>query len=285
MKIYRTISEIRIELDNHRKGGKIISFVPTMGYLHEGHLSLLRFARNNSDISVVSIFVNPTQFGPNEDFNRYPRDEKRDRELLEKEHCDIVFIPSANEMYGENFQTYVKVKKYSEILEGEFRPTHFEGVTTVVIKLFNIVQPHFAVFGQKDAQQVFIINKMVQDLNIPVRIEILPIIREPDGLAMSSRNVYLKAEERTQALALFKGIQLAENLYKNGERDSNKIIEQVKSLINNYPLLKIDYVEIVNSETFDKEEKLQDNKSYYLLLAVRVGSTRLIDNTILGKTN
>lgn len=280
MKILRTISEVREELNKHRKEGKIISFVPTMGYLHEGHLSLLRFAREHSDISVVSIFVNPTQFGPNEDFNRYPRDEKRDLELLEKEHCDVVFIPSADEMYSENFQTYVKVRKYSEILEGEFRPTHFEGVTTVVIKLFNIVQPHFAVFGQKDAQQAFIINKMVEDLNIPVRIEVLPIIREPDGLAMSSRNVYLKPEERTQALALYKGIQLAENLYKNGERNSKKIIEQVKSLINNYPLLKIDYVEIVNVNSFEKEDLLQLGEKYYLLLAVRVGSTRLIDNTI-----
>lgn len=280
MKILRTISEVREELNKHRKEGKIISFVPTMGYLHEGHLSLLRFAREHSDISVVSIFVNPTQFGPNEDFNRYPRDEKRDLELLEKEHCDVVFIPSADEMYSENFQTYVKVRKYSEILEGEFRPTHFEGVTTVVIKLFNIVQPHFSVFGQKDAQQAFIINKMVEDLNIPVRIEVLPIIREPDGLAMSSRNVYLKPEERTQALALYKGIQLAENLYKNGERNSKKIIEQVKSLINNYPLLKIDYVEIVNVNSFEKEDLLQLGEKYYLLLAVRVGSTRLIDNTI-----
>lgn len=281
MKILRTISEVREELNKHRKEGKIISFVPTMGYLHEGHLSLLRFARKHSDISVVSIFVNPTQFGPNEDFNRYPRDEKRDLELLEKEHCDVVFIPSADEMYRENFQTYVKVRKYSEMLEGEFRPTHFEGVTTVVIKLFNIVQPHFAVFGQKDAQQAFIINKMVEDLNIPVRIEVLPIIREHDGLAMSSRNVYLKTEERIQALALYKGIQLAENLYKNGERNSKKIIEQVKSLINNYPLLKIDYVEIVNANSFEKEDLLQSGKKYYLLLAVRVGSTRLIDNTIL----
>ncbi len=282
MKIYRTISEIREELDKHRKEGKKISFVPTMGYLHEGHLSLLRFAKKHSDICVVSIFVNPYQFGPNEDYNRYPRDEKRDLELLERENCDVVFIPSVDEMYGEYFQTYVKVRKYSEILEGEFRPTHFEGVTTVVIKLFNIVQPHFAVFGQKDAQQAFIINKMVQDLNIPVRIEVLPIIRESDGLAMSSRNVYLKPEERNQALALYKGIQLAENLYKNGERDSNKIIDQVKSLINNYPLLKIDYVEIVNANSFEKANLLQSGNKYYLLLAVRVGPTRLIDNTILG---
>lgn len=282
MKGYRKISEIRVELDNYRKEGKIISFVPTMGYLHEGHLSLLRFARNHSDICVVSIFVNPTQFGPNEDFNHYPRDEKRDLELLEKENCNVVFIPSAEEMYGNNFQTYVKVKKYSEILEGEFRPTHFEGVTTVVIKLFNIVQPHFAVFGQKDAQQAFIIQKMVSDLNIPVRIEVLPIVREADGLAMSSRNVYLKPEERNQALALYKGIQLAKNLYQKGERNSKYIIEKVKSLISEFPLLKIDYVEIVNTITFEQEEILQKDRKYYLLLAVRVGSTRLIDNTILG---
>jgi len=203
MKVLRTIEELRNELKELRLQRKEISFVPTMGYLHEGHLSLVRYAKQNSDFCVVSIFVNPTQFGPNEDFNRYPRDEQRDLNLLEKENCDFVFIPSAQEMYGEDYQTYVKVRKYSEILEGEFRPTHFEGVTTVVIKLFNIVQPDFAVFGQKDAQQAFIIQKMVDDLNVPVRIDVLPIVRESDGLAMSSRNVYLNEEERKQALCLF----------------------------------------------------------------------------------
>lgn len=177
---------------------------------------------------MVSIFVNPTQFGPNEDFNRYPRDEKRDLELLEKENVEIVFVPTTNEIYGEDYQTYVKVKKYSEILEGEFRPTHFEGVTTIVLKLFNIIQPDFAVFGQKDAQQAFIIQKMVKDLNIPIRIDVQPIVREADGLAMSSRNVYLNPEERKQALALYKGIQLAEKLLNDGERNPLKIINEVK---------------------------------------------------------
>jgi len=283
MKVLRTIEELRNELKELRLQRKEISFVPTMGYLHEGHLSLLRYAKQNSDFCVVSIFVNPTQFGPNEDFNRYPRDEQRDLNLLEKENCDFVFIPSAQEMYGEDYQTYVKVRKYSEILEGEFRPTHFEGVTTVVIKLFNIVQPDFAVFGQKDAQQAFIIQKMVDDLNVPVRIDVLPIVRESDGLAMSSRNVYLNEEERKQALCLFNGIKLAEKLFNEGERSAKKLIESVKDFISQYPLAKIDYVEIVDKKNFNKVEALKDGSEYYLLLAVRIGNTRLIDNTILGK--
>jgi len=283
MKVFRTIKEIRDELKELRLNRKVISFVPTMGYLHEGHLSLVRYAKQNSDFCVVSIFVNPTQFGPNEDFNRYPRDEQRDLNLLEKENCDFVFIPSAQEMYGEDYQTYVKVRKYSEILEGEFRPTHFEGVTTVVIKLFNIVQPDFAVFGQKDAQQAFIIQKMVDDLNIPIRIDVLPIVRESDGLAMSSRNVYLNEEERKQALCLFNGIKLAEKLFNEGERSAKKLIESVKDFISQYPLAKIDYVEIVDKKNFNKVEALKDGSEYYLLLAVRIGNTRLIDNTILGK--
>ena len=283
MKVLRTIEELRNELKELRLQRKEISFVPTMGYLHEGHLNLVRYAKQNSDFCVVSIFVNPTQFGPNEDFNRYPRDEQRDLNLLEKENCDFVFIPSAQEMYGEDYQTYVKVRKYSEILEGEFRPTHFEGVTTVVIKLFNIVQPDFAVFGQKDAQQAFIIQKMVDDLNIPIRIDVLPIVRESDGLAMSSRNVYLNEEERKQALCLFNGIKLAEKLFNEGERSAKKLIESVKDFISQYPLAKIDYVEIVDKKNFNKVEALKDGSEYYLLLAVRIGNTRLIDNTILGK--
>ena len=283
MKVLRTIEELRNELKELRLQRKEISFVPTMGYLHEGHLSLLRYAKQNSDFCVVSIFVNPTQFGPNEDFNCYPRDEQRDLNLLEKENCDFVFIPSAQEMYGEDYQTYVKVRKYSEILEGEFRPTHFEGVTTVIIKLFNIVQPDFAVFGQKDAQQAFIIQKMVDDLNIPIRIDVLPIVRESDGLAMSSRNVYLNEEERKQALCLFNGIKLAEKLFNEGERSAKKLIESVKDFISQYPLAKIDYVEIVDKKNFNKVEALKDGSEYYLLLAVRIGNTRLIDNSILGK--
>lgn len=281
MKVLRTINETREELKIFRKEEKVISFVPTMGYLHEGHLSLVRYAKKNSDFCVVSIFVNPTQFGPNEDFNRYPRDEKRDLELLEKENVEIVFVPTTNEIYGEDYQTYVKVKKYSEILEGEFRPTHFEGVTTIVLKLFNIIQPDFAVFGQKDAQQAFIIQKMVKDLNIPIRIDVQPIVREADGLAMSSRNVYLNPEERKQALALYKGIQLAEKLLNDGERNPLKIINEVKNFISTYPLAKIDYVEIVDKSDFSKTTSLVDGNEYYLLLAIRIGNTRLIDNTIL----
>lgn len=281
MKVYRSISELRKELQILRKQNKVISFVPTMGYLHEGHLELVRFAKKNSDLCVVSIFVNPAQFGPNEDFNRYPRDEKRDLKLLDSEKCDFVFIPSIEEMYGSDYQTYVKVRKFSEILEGEFRPTHFEGVTTIVLKLFNIVQPDFAVFGQKDAQQAFIIQKMIDDLNVPIKIYVRPIVRESDGLAMSSRNVYLNEEERKQAVALYKSIQLAERLLREGERSSERIIEEIKKLISQYSLLKIDYVEIVNKNSFTKTNEIKEGNSYYLLLAVRIGKTRLIDNSIL----
>lgn len=282
MKVCRTINDLRDELKTYRQQQNIISFVPTMGYLHEGHLSLVRYAKNNSDICVVSIFVNPTQFSPNEDFTQYPRDEKRDLSLLEKENCDFVFIPEVNEIYGEDYQTYVKVKKYCDILEGEFRPTHFEGVTTIVLKLFNIVQPNFSVFGQKDAQQAFIIQKMVNDLNIPVRIDVLPVVREKDGLAMSSRNVYLNEEERKQALSLFQGIQFAESLFHKGERSAKILKEKVKEIISSYPLTKIDYVEIVNKKNFEEVEYLKDGEKFYLLLAVRIGKVRLIDNTILG---
>ncbi len=281
MKILRKIKEVREELNSYRKAEKKISFVPTMGFLHEGHLSLIRYAKQNSEICVVSIFVNPTQFGPTEDFNRYPRDEERDLRLLEKEGCDVVFIPDVKEMYPDDYQTYVKVKKYSELLEGEFRPTHFEGVTTIVLKLFNIVQPDFAVFGQKDAQQAFIIQKMVDDLNIPIRIDVLPIVREPDGLAMSSRNVYLNEEERKQALCLYKGLKLGEKLFKEGEKEAVKIKEAVKNLIVQYSLARVDYVEIVDKDTFNRVEKLESGRFYYLLLAVRIGNTRLIDNIIL----
>ncbi len=281
MKILKTIKEVKEELKSYRKAEKVISFVPTMGYLHEGHLSLVTYAKQNSDICVVSIFVNPIQFGPSEDFNRYPRDEERDLNLLEKEGCDFVFIPDAKEMYPDDYQTYVKVKKYSEILEGEFRPTHFEGVTTIVLKLFNIVQPDFAVFGQKDAQQAFIIQKMVMDLNLSVRIDVLPIVRETDGLAMSSRNIYLNNEERKQALCLYKGLKLGEKLFKEGEKEAVKIKEAVKNLIAQYSLTRVDYVEIVDKDTFNRVEKLESDRSYYLLLAVRIGNTRLIDNIIL----
>lgn len=281
MKIFRTISELRNEIKQLKLSDKIISFVPTMGYLHEGHLTLVRYAKRNSDFCVVSIFVNPTQFGPNEDYNIYPRDEKRDIELLEKENCDFLFIPSVEQIYGTDYQTFVKVKKYSDILEGEIRPNHFEGVTTIVLKLFNIVQPDFAVFGQKDAQQAFIVKKMVEDLNLPIRIDVLPIVREPDGLAMSSRNVYLSREERTKALSLFEAIKLGESLVQQKITNVEEIKYHLSKYLMSFKLDKIDYIEIVEKNSFEKVNQLAQGKEYYLLLAVRIGKTRLIDNTVI----
>lgn len=281
MRIYRTISELRNEIKQLKLSDKVISFVPTMGYLHEGHLTLIRYAKRNSDFCVVSIFVNPTQFGPNEDYNIYPRDEKRDIELLEKENCDFLFIPSVEQIYGADYQTFVKVKKYSDILEGEIRPNHFEGVTTIVLKLFNIVQPDFAVFGQKDAQQAFIVKKMVEDLNLPIRIDVLPIVREPDGLAMSSRNVYLSREDRSKALSLFEAIKVGESLVQQKITNAEEIKLHLLKYLMSFKLDKIDYIEIVEKNSFEKVNQLAQGKEYYLLLAVRIGKTRLIDNTVL----
>ncbi len=281
MKIIRYVEELRQELKTHRCNKKVISFVPTMGYLHEGHLSLVSYAKNNSDVCVVSVFVNPTQFGPNEDFNHYPRDEERDIKLLDKENCDYVFIPEISEIYSEDFSTFVLEKKFSKILEGEFRPAHFEGVTTIVTKLFNIVQPDFAVFGQKDAQQALIIQKMVKDLNIPVQIEVRPIVREVDGLAMSSRNIYLSKEERKEATILYRSLLYGKSLIERNEIDVDLIKEKIKDFIKQSNLAKIDYVEIVEKDSFEKVKFLESGKAYFILLAVRIGSTRLIDNFVV----
>jgi len=281
MNIFRTIDEIRGHLTPQKMSGNIISLVPTMGYLHEGHLSLVRFAKANSDVCVVSIFINPAQFAPNEDFNRYPRSEERDLHLLENENCDLVFIPTTDELYGNDYQTYVQVRKHSQVLEGAFRPTHFEGVTTVVLKLFNIIQPHFAVFGQKDAQQAFIIKKMVRDLNLPIEIKIQPIIREADGLAMSSRNVYLNPEERKSALILNQALHTAKALVETGERNVDRLISKAKEIISQSKIARLDYVEVVDVETFEKIETITKPNSTYMLIAARFGKTRLIDNVVV----
>jgi len=281
MNIFRTIDEIREHINPQKMCGNIISLVPTMGYLHEGHLSLVRFAKANSDICAASIFINPAQFAPNEDFNRYPQDEERDLKLLENENCDLVFIPAADEIYGNNHQTYVQVRKHSQVLEGAFRPTHFEGVTTVVLKLFNIIQPHFAVFGQKDAQQAFIIKKMVRDLNLSIEIKIQPIIREADGLAMSSRNVYLNLEERKSALILNQALHTAKALVETGERNVDRLINKAKEIISQSKIARLDYVEVVDVETFEKIETITEPNSVYMLIAARFGKTRLIDNVVV----
>jgi pantoate--beta-alanine ligase len=278
--VLKTIHEMQTEAGRLRSAGKRIGFVPTMGYLHDGHLSLIRVAKQHSDITVLSIFVNPTQFGPKEDFSRYPRDFQRDERLCRQEGVDILFYPSESEMYPDGYSTYVNVEGLTDRLCGASRPGHFRGVTTIVAKLFLAVKPHAAVFGQKDAQQAAVIRKMVFDLNFDLSIVVAPIIREPDGLAMSSRNVYLSAEERTDALALNQSLQKAEFMIRKGERKTGTILRAMEDLIRSKKHAKIDYVEIVDPDTLRPLETVES--SAMIALAVFVGRTRLIDNLIVG---
>lgn len=279
MKLYKRISDLQRDILKLKREGKRIGFVPTMGYLHEGHLSLARYARRENDIVVISIFVNPTQFGPREDYRRYPRDLKRDLRLAREEEVDIVFYPSVEEMYPTKYRTYVEVEELSNVLCGKSRPGHFRGVTTVCAKLFNIVLPDVAYFGHKDAQQAIIIKRMVRDLNFPLKIKVLPIVREKDGLALSSRNVYLSSEERKEATVLYRSLKIAEQMVKEGVKDSRKIKRRVRSMISRKETAKIDYVEIVSLE--DLEPVTVIDKPALLALAVWFGKARLIDNTIL----
>lgn len=256
-----------------------VGLVPTMGYLHDGHLALVKQARAENSVVVVSIFVNPTQFGPTEDFKTYPRDTQRDLAMLQKEKTDIVFMPSPEEMYPERFSSWVDVEKVTDRLEGSYRPGHFRGVATVVAKLFNIVEPTRAYFGQKDAQQVLVIQKMADDLNMNLKVIVAPTVRESDGLAMSSRNIYLNPQERQAATVLYKALTLAQNLLKKGERDAETMRRQMASLINREPLAKIEYVSIADAQTL--EELSNVDGPALVSLAVRIGKTRLIDNTRL----
>jgi pantoate--beta-alanine ligase len=276
MKVIRKIKSMQKIADDLRKKGKKIAFVPTMGYLHEGHLSLVRIAKKWGDVVVVSIFVNPTQFGPSEDYNSYPRDEKRDLSLLKKEKVDFVFIPSVEEMYPENYQTYVEVVEMSKYLCGRSRPGHFRGVCTVVTKLFNIVKPHYAVFGEKDYQQLKIIERMTADLNMDVKIIPGPTVRERDGLAMSSRNVYLSEEERKSALSLSKALNEVKKMVEGGERDCEVLIRKAREIIEREPHTRIDYVEIVDPVRLEPIKRIEDKA--VIALAVFVGKARLIDN-------
>ncbi len=282
IKVIKTVKEMHNFSNELKKQGKKIGFVPTMGYLHEGHISLVRKAKEYTDTVIVSIFVNPTQFAPNEDFNQYPRDFQRDVNLLEREQVVAVFYPTAEEMYSETFQTYVENIEASRILEGEFRPTHFKGVTTVVTMLFNCIKPDLAIFGQKDAQQAFIIDKMVKDLKFDIDIIISPIIREADGLAMSSRNIYLSSFEREEATVLYKSLNLAKELISNGETDTSNIINKMVNLISTVKSSKLDYIAIVSRESFKIVDKLEKNNTYFILIACRIGKTRLIDNMIIS---
>ncbi len=277
MKVISTIAEFK---QARREVGDSVGFVPTMGYLHEGHLSLVRKARAENDVVVVSIFVNPTQFGPSEDFTTYPRDPERDLALLEKERVDLVFIPSAEEMYPSGFSSWVEVENITQRFEGAARPGHFRGVATVVAKLFNIVEPTKAYFGQKDAQQAVVIKQMVKDLNMNLKIVVVPTQREPDGLAMSSRNIHLSPEERQAALVLWKSLELARGLWEQEEQNAETMRQQMTDLIQKEPLARIDYISIADPETL--EELTQINRPALVSLAVRIGKTRLIDNITLG---
>jgi pantoate--beta-alanine ligase len=277
MKVLSSISSFR---EARRKMGGTVGFVPTMGYLHEGHLMLVRRAKAENETAVVSIFVNPMQFGPKEDFARYPRDPERDLTLLDKEGTGLVFMPDAEEMYHQGFATWVDVEKVTERLEGSTRPGHFRGVATVVAKLFNIVEPTAAYFGEKDAQQVVVIKRMVADLNMNLNVVVVPTHREPDGLAMSSRNVYLNTEERQAALILWESLSLARQLWSEQELRPESVKQQMAALIQKEPLARIDYISIADPETL--EELAEIRRAALVSLAVYMGRTRLIDSIAIS---
>ncbi len=280
MKLVTSIDELRKEVKEWKKSGLTVGLVPTMGFLHEGHKSLIHRAVAENDKVVVSNFVNPSQFGPNEDYESYPRDQKKDFELCENEGAAIMFAPTPEEMYCDP-KAYVAINDLSEKLCGKTRPIHFKGVCTVVSKLFNIVTPDRAYFGQKDAQQLIIIKKMVKDLNFGIEIVGCPIIRELDGLAKSSRNTYLNDEERKAALCLSKSIKKAKELVAGGNDDAVSVVNEMKAVINAEKLAKIDYVEAVSEDTLEPVEKL--SKGNLVAMAVYIGKTRLIDNFIVGE--
>ncbi|MGI2295845.1 pantoate--beta-alanine ligase [Paenibacillus sp. GXUN7292] len=286
MMICRTIKDLKSHLNDLRESDKTVGFVPTMGFLHEGHASLMRAAREQNQIVVLSIFVNPMQFGPNEDLDRYPRNEERDIELAAACGVDLVFLPSVEEMYPKKPLTSIKIAQITDQLCGASRPGHFDGVGLVVSKLFHIVNPSRAYFGMKDAQQVAVIEQLVHDLNMDVEIVKCPIVREPDGLALSSRNVYLTAEQRIEAVALSQAMRMATELYEqDGAATGQLLLQKVTARINKEPLAKIDYVQLLaypELEQIDLTQKLSDNdKELLLAVAVYFGKTRLIDNSLL----
>ena len=283
MKVNTTIDEMRRACRSARQSGRRLGLVPTMGALHEGHLSLVRSARASCDVVAVSIFVNPTQFGPNEDLAKYPRSFERDREMLEQEGVDLLFVPSVEEMYPVGAATWVTVEGLSGKLDGRTRPTHFRGVTTVVAKLFHIVEPDVAFFGQKDAAQVAIIRRMVRDLNLPVEIVACTIVREADGLAMSSRNAYLDAQQRKQALVLYRSLMRVQQLVDAGEQSAAKLVAAGREEFAAESKVRLDYFEIVDPETLDPIGDI--SQGALVAVAAFVGSTRLIDNLPLNSSD
>lgn len=279
MEIVQRILPMKESCKKARSEGKIIGFVPTMGFLHEGHLALVREAKKMSDVVVVSIFVNPAQFGPEEDFDRYPRDATRDAELLSDENVDFLFLPKVEEIYPDNFKTYVKVRDLSEKMCGASRPGHFEGVTTIVLKLFHIVEPHFAFFGQKDAQQLVIIRRMVKDFNMDEEIVRVPTVREQDGLAMSSRNTYLSPDERRAATVLYRALDHALARVEEGERKTRTLLKEMKEIIQTEPLVKMDY--LTATDLIELKDVKTIKGKCLIAVAAYVGKTRLIDNVIV----
>lgn len=279
MKTVNAIARMSTLVKMLRKEGKTIGFVPTMGYLHDGHLSLVKAARKHTDVVVMSVFVNPTQFDPKEDFEKYPRDPKRDETMAAQTGVDVIFCPTVKEMYPDGYSTYVTVEGVSRVMCGVSRPTHFRGVTTVVAKLFGIVKPDIAYFGQKDAQQAIIIRKMVSDLNMDIEIKVLPTVRERDGLAMSSRNTCLSDVERRDAAILNQALKRAESIVSAGEKKAAVIKEEMRKMIAEKPAAKIDYIAIVDPQGLKETETI--GKEALIALAVFFGKTRLIDNTMV----
>ncbi len=279
IEIISTVTEIQARSDRMRRQGKTIVFVPTMGFLHEGHLALMREGKAHGDDLVVSIFINPTQFGPGEDLETYPRNLERDLDLVRKEGVDAVFVPDLHEIYGDRFQTYVELEKLQNYLCGNSRPAFFKGVATVVAKLFNIVKPHVAVFGQKDYQQLVIVRQMVRDLNLDITVIGAPTVREPDGLAMSSRNTYLTPEQRVSALSLYQSLINAQVLLESGIKDAAEIVGSATDLIRSHPDTEIDYIAVCDPETLVDVKTI--DRPVRMALAVKVGKARLIDNMLL----
>ena len=282
MRIIERIEAMREWSEAERRAGRRVGFVPTMGFLHRGHISLVRDAKARGDRLVVSIFVNPTQFGPGEDFAAYPRDFESDCELLEQEGVDALFYPSLGEMYPQGAQTRVEVEKLSLPLCGALRPGHFRGVATVVAKLFHIVQPHVAIFGEKDYQQLLVVRRLVRDLSMGIEIVGHPIVREPDGLAMSSRNAYLNTAERAAAVCLSRALCKAERLFKRGEESAEALVRSALAELEKEPLAQVEYVKLCDAESLDELERI--DHPAVLALSVRIGKARLIDNRILARS-
>ncbi len=280
METINSIGDLRKRLSLEREKGQTIGFVPTMGFFHRGHLELIKKARAENDLVVVSIFVNPTQFGPNEDYKKYPRNLKKDKKMASQIGVDYIFTPSADEIYPEDFSTYVKVEGMSNLLCGKYRRGHFRGVTTVVAILFNIVRPDRAYFGAKDYQQLVIIKRMVKDLNFGIEIREVPIVREKDGLAMSSRNEYLNPEERQVALVINKALRETKETFLQGQRHTGVILEKAEKVLNNEPAFKLEYLDICDAENLENINEI--SKKAIVAVAGYVGQTRLIDNIILN---